>query len=135
MIDYERYKIYGVAPDWVNEFKRCESYICAALNYSHDTFSLQDIADGVHRGDLQLWPGPNSAVITQIVQYPLKKVIHVFLAGGNMDEVKKLENNLTVWGKSQGCQAVTLVGRPGWTKSFLKNIGYKCTQVQMFKEI
>ena len=135
MIDYSRYAVYGVEQDWVKEFRRCEPYIQSALDYAHDTFNLQDIADGMARGDLQLWPGLNSAIITQIVDYPRKKVIHVFLAGGNMDEVKQLENDLSVWGKQQGCEAVTLVGRPGWTKSFLKDIGYKCTQVQMFKEI
>ena len=39
------------------------------------------------------------------------------------------------WAKSQGCEAITLTGRPGWTKSFLQDIGYRCTQVQMYKEI
>jgi hypothetical protein len=134
VIDYAKHYVCGEEPDWIKEFKRCEPYIESALDYAHDTFNLQDIVDSMAVGDLQLWPGPNSAVITQIVNYPQKKVIHVFLAGGDMDEVKKLEEDLSIWGKHQGCKAVTLVGRPGWKKSFLKDIGYKCTQVQMFKE-
>jgi len=135
VIDYTKYNVCGLEPYWVKEFKRCESYIQAAIDYTHDTFVLQDVVDGMAFGDFQLWPGSKSAVITQIVQYPQKKVIHVFLAGGDMDEVKQLEEDLSIWGKYQGCQAVTLVGRPGWRKSFLKDIGYKCTQVQMFKEL
>ena len=129
-VDYSRYE-----PDWVKEFKRCEEWLENALDYAHGTFDIQNVFEDVMNGNAQFWPGENSAVVTQIVPYPKKKVIHFFLAGGDIKELQDMEPGIIEWAKSQGCEVVTLSGRPGWTKSFLNNIGYRCTQVQMYKEI
>jgi len=61
-------------------------------------------------------------------------MIHVFLAGGDISEIEEIEKHITEWAKEQGCTALSLTGRPGWTRSFLQDIGYKFTQVQMIKE-
>jgi hypothetical protein len=127
-VDYSRF-------DWVKEFKRCEKWLEDALDYAHGTFDINDVFNDVVNGTAQFWPGKNSAVVTQIVPYPKKKVLHFFLAGGDIKELEEMEPGIIEWAKSQGCEAITLTGRPGWTKSFLQDIGYKCTQVQMFKEI
>ena len=127
-VDYSRF-------DWVEEFKRCEKWLEDALEYAHGTFDINDVFNDVVNGTAQFWPGKNSAVVTQIVPYPKKKVLHFFLAGGDIKELEEMEPGIIEWAKSQGCEAITLTGRPGWTKSFLQDIGYKCTQVQMFKEI
>ena len=127
-VDYSRF-------DWVKEFKRCEKWLEDALDYAHGTFDINDVFNDVVNGTAQFWPGKNSAVVTQIVPYPRKKVLHFFLAGGDIKELEEMEPGIIEWAKSQGCEAITLTGRPGWTKSFLQDIGYKCTQVQMFKEI
>ena len=129
-VDYSRYE-----PDWVKEFRRCEQWLENALDYAHGTFDIQNVFEDVMNGNAQFWPGENSAVVTQIVNYPKKKVVHFFLAGGDIKELQDMEPGIIEWAKSQGCEAITLTGRPGWTRSFLNDIGYKCTQVQMFKEI
>ena len=134
-VDYTSYEVDGVEPEWVPEFKRCRQWIENALEYSNETFNIIDIADGMAHGDLQLWPAEKGVIVTQITSYPRKKVIHCFLAGGEMDDVMKLEKDVVRWGKSQGCQAITLVGRPGWAKSFLTDIGYHSAHVSMIREI
>lgn len=128
-LDYTQYEPY-----WVKEFKRCEHWIEAALEYSHGTHDIQDIFECVAQGTLEFWPGKHCALISQVVQYPKKKMIHVFLAGGDIKEIEAMEPDIVAWAKQQGCEALSLTGRPGWTKSFLNNIGYKNTQVQMIKE-
>ena len=127
-VDYSRF-------DWVKEFKRCEKWLEDALDYAHGTFDINDVFNDVVNGTAQFWPGKNSAVVTQIVPYPKKKVLHFFLAGGDIKELEEMEPGIIEWAKSQGCEAISLTGRPGWTRSFLQDIGYRCTQVQMFKEI
>ena len=129
-VDYSQY-----IPDWIKEFQRCEQWIEDALEYSHGMFTIQDVFEDVMHGNAQFWPGEKSAIITQIVDYPRKKAIHCFLAGGDINEIQEAEKYIAEWAKGQGCTAATLAGRPGWTRSFLNNIGYKCTQVHMFKEI
>ena len=128
-IDYSQYEPY-----WVKEFKRCEHWIEAALEYSHGTHNIQNIFEDVMNGRVEFWPGKECALISQVVQYPQKKMIHVFLAGGDISEIEQIEPHIVEWAKQHGCSALSLTGRPGWTKSFLKDIGYQNTQVQMIKE-
>lgn len=134
-IDYSIYAVDGVEPEWVLEFKRVRNWLENALEYADNAFNIIDVADGLGSNNMQLWTEDNAAVVTQIVSYPRKKVLHVFLAGGEMDDVMKIEKSVVLWGKLQQCQAITFVGRPGWSKSLLKDIGYESVHISMTKEI
>lgn len=123
------------APEWVQEFKRCEQWIQDAVEYSHGTFTIESIFEDMAAGNLQLWPGPNSAIVTQVVYYPGMKVMHLFLAGGNLEELQELYNQVEEYAKSIECKAVTLTGRPGWAKSFLRDKNFVVKEIQMFKGI
>jgi hypothetical protein len=124
----------GAHPEWVKKFIHYEDLIKEALEHSHGTYNIADVFDSIMNGDSQFWPGKNSVAITQIVQYPRKKILHCFLAAGDIEEIALMEEDAVLWAKSQGCSALTLTGRAGWAKSFLKNKGYTCSQVQMTKE-
>ncbi len=136
MIDiYSTYLVDNKLPKWVLEFKRCENWISDALEYSQGSHNLEDILHLVSDGHLSLWAGEDCVAVMQIMQYPRSKVAHCFLAGGNIEGIAKLEIGATAWAKGIGCTGITLMGRPGWARSFLKDIGYKCPQVSMIKEI
>ena len=107
------------------DFERLRHYIGAALEYSGGTHNIDDIADGLRAGQFQLWPGANSAVVTEIIVYPQLKDLHFFLAGGDLDELKMMRPLIESWGKSMGCTRVSLAGRHGWKKTFLKDEGYE----------
>ena len=134
-IDYSLYNVGGKEPDWVPEFKRCRKWLEDALEYADGTFNIIDVADGIFKGSMQLWPFERAVAVSQIITYPRKKVLHAFLMGGEMDDVKKIERAAVVWAKSQNCHAITLTGRPGWSKSFLKEVGYESAHISMTKEI
>lgn len=134
-IDYSIYEVEGKEPSWVPEFKRCRQWLEDALEYADGTFNIIDVADGIAKGDMQLWPAKKAAAVTQIITYPRKKVLHAFLMGGEMEDVKRLEKDAVIWAKGQKCHAITLTGRPGWSKSFLKEVGYESAHISMTKEI
>jgi hypothetical protein len=134
-IDYSLYEMDGQLPEWVEEFKRCRQWIEDALIYADGTFNIIDVADGIALSNMQFWPDESSAAISQIIEYPRKKVLHIFLLGGDMDGAKGIEKKLVAWGRSQRCRAITLTGRLGWSKSFLKDIGYQSSSISMSKEI
>jgi hypothetical protein len=96
-----------------------QKQIEAALAYSGDTHTYADVMRMVDEGRLQLWPGVNSVVVTEIIEYPQKKTLHFFIAGGNIAELEAMYPLIIEWGLIQGCNAASLVGRPGWTRSFL----------------
>lgn len=108
----------------MEDFWRLAQHIEAALEYSAGTHTLQDVAQGVEENRFQLWPGVNSAVITEIIVYPRLKNLHFFLAGGDLDELKRMRPHIEAWGKQIGCTRVTLAGRKGWARTFLADEGY-----------
>ena len=71
-------------------------------------------------GDFQLWMGSNGCAVTEIVVYPNKKVLHVFLAGGDkgygIHQITDMHDDAITWGKHQGCIGMTVTGRRGWKK-------------------
>lgn len=121
--------------DQFSELIRCRQWIEDALEYSGGTHSFDDIAAGVLAKKFQLWPNHNSAVVTEIVVYPNTKNLHFFLAGGNLDELKMMRPHIERWGKSIGCTRVTLAGRKGWERTFLKDEGYTPQWFVLSKEL
>jgi len=121
--------------DTFAELARCRQWIEAALEYAGGTHTFNDIAAGVLGGRFQLWPNKNSAVVTEIVVYPQLKDLHYFLAGGNLDELKQMRPVIEDWGKSVGCTRVSLAGRRGWEKTFLKDEGYEPQWFVLAKEL
>ena len=107
------------------EFERLRHHMAAALEYSGGTHKVEDIAEGIRRGQFQLWPGKNSVVVTEIIVYPQLKDLHYFLAGGDLDELRLMRPIIESWGKEIGCSRVSLAGRKGWERTFLKGEGYE----------
>lgn len=109
-------------------------HIEAALGYSGGTHNFDDVKQAIIEGRMQLWPAPNSAAVTEIVEYARKKVIHVFLAGGQMDEVVGGIESVAEWGRAQGCQSMTISGRKGWER-ILDKSGFRPVLVTMERKL
>lgn len=108
----------------------------AALRYCAGTHTFSDVCHSVQAGRLQFWPGPRSVIITEIIEYPQRKVLHFFLAGGVMTEIEAMVPGVEAWGESQGCTAAMTTGRPGWERTFLtKQQGWASTHVVFQKEL
>ena len=106
-----------------------------ALALGGEAYTLQDIEDMIATGKAQMWPGETSVIVTEIILYPRAKHLHLFLAGGNLDELESMLPEIIEWGKTQGCSRVSLSGRRGWERSFLREMGFQPTLVVMEKEI
>ena len=110
-------------------------HIEAALQYSGGTHTFEDIREMVSTGRLQFWPGPHSAIVTEIIEYPRQRTLHYFLAGGQMAELRAMLPEIDAWGRAQGCTSASLAGRPGWSRSFLQHEGWSSHLVVMMKEL
>jgi hypothetical protein len=124
------------APTLSEELERCREYIEAALTHSggRATHKFQDIVEGVTKNQYQFWPGDHSCMITELVAYPEARGVHVFLAGGDLEEILEMEKSLTIWAKSIGADHLSLSGRPGWVKA-LKAAGWGHPLTSLSKEI
>ena len=108
--------------------------IDSALAYASDTHRFEDIVKGVEQERFLFWPGKESCLITELVQLPRKRVFHVFLAAGNLEEIKSMDSSLVTYAKALKCHAITLSGRRGWKKA-LADLDYQFSHIEMYKEI
>ena len=116
----------------MTELERCREWIESALEYSGGTHLYEDIVTAVVEGKMQLWPAEKSCLVTEITVFPRKKVLHVFLGGGDLDEILGMHESVVQWGEAQGCSSLTMTGRKGWLKA-LKNNGWKSQLVLLEK--
>ena len=117
------------------QLDRLRHHVEAALEYSGGTHEFEDVVQMVEDHRLQLWPAKDSVVLTEIIDYPRLKNLHYFLAGGDLDELSRMRPLIESWGKSIGCTRVSLAGRRGWAKTFLKDEGYSPKWTVLAKEL
>ena len=117
-----------------NEIERCREWIEAALQYTGGTHEFDDIVEGIRSSRMQLWPSNRGCIVTEIVVYPRKKVLNLFLAGGELDQILDMNDDIKAWAKEHGCEAATMSGRLGGTK-LLEPEGWKLLYAHFQKEI
>jgi len=106
----------------------------SALEFSGGTHLFEDIVDAVADGRMHFWPAEKSCVVTEVICYPRARAIHIFLAAGDLAQIKDMDETFAQFGRALDAKYITLSGRKGWTK-VLDDIGYKISHVSMFKEI
>lgn len=117
------------------EFERCRYYIEAALAFAEGTHTIEDIREGVRVRRYHFWPGEHSAAITEVLQFPRKRVFNVFLAGGNLNEIiDRMEPDFCSFARHLGCTEIALIGRLGWEKP-LKPLGWHRSAIVLTKPL
>lgn len=116
----------GRFPLSLSEWDRCAPWIEAALSEGAGTHTIDDVIEGLRSGDYQFWPGARSACVTEIIEYPRRKALCFWLAGGDLgDMMRNIEPVARAWGEGQGCTLFfgNAVYRPGWERA-LQRYGY-----------
>jgi hypothetical protein len=115
------------------ELQRCRKWIEDALEYCNGTHVWEDVVQAIAESRMQLWAAPKGCMVTEIVVYPRKKVLNIFLAGGDLSQLLDMNNDMAEWAKKQGCTGGTLTGRVGW-KKVLEPMGWKLLHSHYVKE-
>lgn len=118
----------------MNEWERLAPVLQAALDRGAG-YSLEDVKRAVLDGRMQFWPGDESAIVTEILDHPQDRVCHYFLAGGTLVELERMVPVVESFARHMGCARMTLTGRRGWERSFIRAMGYKPAFVVMAKEL
>ena len=105
-----------LADQELSEFDRCAPWLEEALKYTNNTHDIEYIRRGVANGRYQLWPAKNGALITEILTYPNRNVFHVFLGGGELQQLMDMIESVEIYAKTIGCKSVTVSGRDGWVR-------------------
>ena len=116
----------------LDEWNRCSAWLEAALYYSNGTHTIDDVLETVQRGDAQFWHYPDAAVVTEIMDYPQKRVLRYWLAVGNLKSLLNVEPSIRHWSQLWGCVGIEIIGRKGWHR-VLK--GFKQTGIILAKDM
>ena len=105
-----------------------------ALEHSGGSHTFQNIVDAVQQEVMQFWPMERSCLVTEVINYPNLKTLHIFLAGGDLQEIKSIDNTLEFLCQEIGADYISLSGRRGWIKA-LADIGYELSHVTLAKKV
>lgn len=118
----------------VDELERCRDWIQAALDAGGNTHEFEDIVESVQTGRMQFWPAPDACAITEVIRFPRKKFLHIFLAGGNKETIIDMNESAMAFARHLGCDGMSIAGRRGWVRA-LKNHGWRESLTSMTIEV
>lgn len=99
------------------EWARCSPWLEAALDHAGNTHDLDDVRSLVCDGEATFWPGAECAAVTEVIRHPNKTLLHVWLSGGDLNELtERLLPRVVEYAVAQGFHAITLIGRPGFER-------------------
>lgn len=122
------------------EWKRCRDWIISALPYCDGTHTIEDIEDGIARGEMIFIPGRHSALVLQLAVYPQMKELIVFLGGGErgwktVNEYRQhLDAEVVKLARFLCCDRVKHFCRDGGTR-IGEALGYRKQSVVMVKDV
>lgn len=85
-----------------------------ALAYSEGTHNFDDIVAGVLTNEFILLDFDESVIVAQVLNYPRKRQLHMFLGGGKMNDFIAMLPRLNDLASRLGCDSLSMTGRPGW---------------------
>jgi hypothetical protein len=107
-----------------------------ALQASGGTHTLTDVVRLIDNEKAQLWLRDRSCIVTQIKQYPQKRVLLFWLATGEREELFEMYPLINAWAKRvPGCELAIFTGRRGWERTALVDDGWKPVLTKFIKEI
>jgi hypothetical protein len=111
------------------EWQRCKPYIESALD---ESWTIDAVEQEIRSGRATLWPMQHSAVVTVVQENPSGRTLLIWLAGGDLNELKQYLPAADNYARAQGCTAVKIEGRAGWEKVLP---GYTKRRVILTKEL
>lgn len=113
----------------MTEWERCRPWVEAALENQAKrsgfvTHTADDVRDQIDRDEARLWPFPDAAAVTEIVDYPQTRVLHLWLCAGSWAQMEAALPTVLEYGRDMGCRWATTAGRVGWRRIMEKH-GFK----------
>lgn len=94
-------------------------------------YTYEDIMDHIREGKMQSFAKGNTWVITQVDEFPRKKVLTVVFVIGDMDTLHEIEPDLERFRKEIQADVMTTTGRMGWLRRSFD--GWKAVSVNFVR--
>jgi hypothetical protein len=91
-----------------------EDKIAAALLQGGDLLTVDNFRSLAVAGRVQWWGDERVAVGTEVLTYPSRRILNLFMAAGELREVMALQDAVTDFARSVDCTHMVAHGRPAW---------------------
>ena len=88
----------------VQEWAQCREALLPAIEMTQGTHTEDDVLSAILMGNMKLWRRNRSGLVTEFSQFPRMKVINVFLAGGDLEDIMPLQAEVENYGRKNGTQ-------------------------------
>lgn len=109
--------------------------VAEALEQGGGIFTPADVRDAIQDGRMQAWTKNDSLVVTEVLAFPRKRILHIVFAVGELDDVLALQPQFEAFGREHDCDKVVMEGRAGWDKILPKEGWSKIEQVRFGKDL
>ena len=99
-----------------DDLTRCREWIEAALKHTGGTHTFDDIAAGCYLGKFRLLTDPEGCLVLEVHEFPRKRVLNVFLAGGRLTAGLSRLEDIDEVARELGASEITMTGRSGWER-------------------
>jgi hypothetical protein len=106
----------------------------AALWYSDYSYSFDDVVVRVMQGDLEVFIFEKSIILAEVDHAPQFNTFHLYLAGGDLEEILAQEDLMMNEARLRGCRYISIAGRRGW-EAPLRKMGWTHKLSILKKEI
>lgn len=96
-------------------------------------YTVADIMENIRDGRMQSFASGDTWVITQICQYPRRKVMNIAYVVGDINALYELERTIIEFAKENGVDMLQATARLGWKKRM--SVGWNDHALCMRKEI
>jgi hypothetical protein len=116
-------------------WERSKPFLVDALEHSGDKYSIDDVLKEIEDDHAIFYPVRNGATVFRIALYPQKRMLRIWLAGGDMEaNIDGILEAAEFHAAEHECDGIEVVGRKGWER-VLRPYGYKHKRVMLIKEL
>lgn len=94
-------------------------------------YTYEDILGLIETGRMQSFAEGDTWVVTQVHEFPRKKVLEIAFVIGNIEDLHKIEPKLEAFKKEIGADMLTATGRVGWSRRHFP--GWEATSLNFVK--
>jgi hypothetical protein len=94
------------------------------LDLMGNTHTVQDIIAEIEAGTMQGFVEEDSWAVTQIHQFPRKRLLEIWMVVGELRNIDTLHARVVSYARETGCDLVRTFGRLGW-KPTADRLGWK----------
>lgn len=105
-----------------------------ALEYGGSTHSVDDVVERITSGKAVLFTEDDALILAEVRDYPEKRVLNIWMAVGELQDVLDLADKVMEWGRACGCTLAMFTGRQGWQRA-LRDRGWESTRVEMHRRL